>query len=196
MPKSLPEMARAETNPGSTTALETHLQEMQGQIERIDQILEACGTELERIGASRWKACSKEGRNRLKKSEGTGARHRANSLRPKRQRTTRLQRTGHSELSRDSWGKRLRQLFSVRHEGRKRQRTISYLCSRRGGVAAEAPGNSQPDVRRELLRIDGSSDRRSEVRDCRFGSLILKHSTQSATLLLSCGRCVPTRSLG
>jgi hypothetical protein len=49
MTKSLPKMARGATNPALKTAFETHLHETQGQIERIDQVVEACGIKLKRI---------------------------------------------------------------------------------------------------------------------------------------------------
>ncbi|MGF6634133.1 ferritin-like metal-binding protein YciE [Paraburkholderia sp. MM6662-R1] len=47
MTKSLPRMARAATNPGLRSAFETHLEETQGQIERIDQVVEASGIKLQ-----------------------------------------------------------------------------------------------------------------------------------------------------
>lgn len=47
--KALPRMARAAENPKLQQAFETHLEETQGQIERIDQVVEASGLKLKRV---------------------------------------------------------------------------------------------------------------------------------------------------
>lgn len=47
--KALPRLARASSNPDLAAAFELHLDETQGQIERIDQVVEALGIRLKRI---------------------------------------------------------------------------------------------------------------------------------------------------
>ncbi|WP_275545082.1 ferritin-like domain-containing protein [Pseudomonas sp. Marseille-Q0931] len=47
--KALPRMARAATNPLLADAFKAHLEETQGQIERIDQLVEASGLKLKRM---------------------------------------------------------------------------------------------------------------------------------------------------
>ncbi len=47
--KALPRMARACENPDLAAAFTTHLDETQGQIERIDQVVELCGIRLKRM---------------------------------------------------------------------------------------------------------------------------------------------------
>lgn len=47
--KALPKMARASTNPLLADAFKSHLEETQGQIERIDQIVEITGLKLKRV---------------------------------------------------------------------------------------------------------------------------------------------------
>lgn len=49
MTRSLPKMARAATDPQLAAAFERHLEETQGQIERIDRIVELTGVKLKRI---------------------------------------------------------------------------------------------------------------------------------------------------
>ena len=49
MTKSLPKMARASTNPDLRAAFEKHLEETQGQIQRIDRIVEMSGIKLKRV---------------------------------------------------------------------------------------------------------------------------------------------------
>ncbi|CAB3795419.1 Protein YciF [Paraburkholderia ultramafica] len=49
MTKSLPKMALASTNLGLRAAFEKHLEETQGQIERIDEVVEATGIKLKRV---------------------------------------------------------------------------------------------------------------------------------------------------
>ncbi|ANN68094.1 ferritin-like domain-containing protein [Bordetella bronchialis] len=47
--KALPRMARAATSPDLKAAFESHLQETQGQVERIDQIVETTELKLKRV---------------------------------------------------------------------------------------------------------------------------------------------------
>lgn len=47
--KALPRLARAATNPLLAEAFTSHLEETQGQIERIDQLVESAGLKLKRI---------------------------------------------------------------------------------------------------------------------------------------------------
>jgi ferritin-like metal-binding protein YciE len=47
--KALPKLARAATNPDLSAAFQTHLEETQGQIERIDQMVANDGLKLKRM---------------------------------------------------------------------------------------------------------------------------------------------------
>jgi ferritin-like metal-binding protein YciE len=47
--KALPRLARAATNPKLSEAFTSHLEETQGQIERIDQLVEQAGLKLKRM---------------------------------------------------------------------------------------------------------------------------------------------------
>ena len=47
--KALPRLARASTNPKLAEAFNSHLEETQGQIERIDQLVEQAGLKLKRV---------------------------------------------------------------------------------------------------------------------------------------------------
>src|SRR5690606_10520231 len=47
--KALPKMARASSNSQLSAAFEQHLEETQGQIERIDKVVEACNIKLKRM---------------------------------------------------------------------------------------------------------------------------------------------------
>lgn len=49
MTRSLPRMARAASNPDLASAFEQHLDETQGQIERIDQLVAQAGLKLKRV---------------------------------------------------------------------------------------------------------------------------------------------------
>lgn len=49
MAKALPRLARASENPDLAAAFTTHLEETQGQIERIDQVVELCEIKLKRM---------------------------------------------------------------------------------------------------------------------------------------------------
>lgn len=60
--KALPKMARAATNPDLKAAFESHLQETQGQIERIDQIVESSGLKLKRVKCMAMEGLVEEGK--------------------------------------------------------------------------------------------------------------------------------------
>jgi len=60
--KALPRMARAATNPDLATAFASHLEETQGQIERIDQVVEALGIKLKRIKCAAMEGLVEEGK--------------------------------------------------------------------------------------------------------------------------------------
>lgn len=47
--RALPRLARAATAPELRQAFETHLEETQGQVERIDQVVETLGVRLKRV---------------------------------------------------------------------------------------------------------------------------------------------------
>jgi ferritin-like metal-binding protein YciE len=69
MTKSLPKMARASTNPGLRSAFETHLEETQGQIERIDQVVEASGIKLKRVKCVAMEGLIEEGQEQIDEIE-------------------------------------------------------------------------------------------------------------------------------
>ncbi|WOD17064.1 DUF892 family protein [Paraburkholderia kirstenboschensis] len=69
MTKSLPKMARAATSPGLRSAFETHLEETQGQIERIDQVVEASGIKLKRIKCVAMEGLVEEGQEQIAEIE-------------------------------------------------------------------------------------------------------------------------------
>lgn len=60
--KALPRLARAAENPALATAFETHLEETQGQIERIDQVVEVLGIRLKRIKCAAMEGLVEEGK--------------------------------------------------------------------------------------------------------------------------------------
>ncbi|MGF6709133.1 ferritin-like metal-binding protein YciE [Luteibacter sp. W1I16] len=60
--KALPRLARAATAPELKQAFETHLEETQGQVERIDQIVEALGIRLKRIKCAAMEGLVEEGK--------------------------------------------------------------------------------------------------------------------------------------
>lgn len=60
--KALPRLARAADNPALATAFETHLEETQGQIERIDQVVEVLGIRLKRIKCAAMEGLVEEGK--------------------------------------------------------------------------------------------------------------------------------------
>jgi ferritin-like metal-binding protein YciE len=69
MTKSLPKMARASTNPSLKAAFETHLEETQGQIERIDKIVESSGIKLKRIKCVAMEGLNEEGQEQIDEIE-------------------------------------------------------------------------------------------------------------------------------
>ncbi|HYG08200.1 MAG TPA: ferritin-like domain-containing protein [Stenotrophomonas sp.] len=60
--KALPRLARAATNPDLAAAFELHLEETQGQIERIDQVVEVLGIRLKRIKCAAMEGLVEEGK--------------------------------------------------------------------------------------------------------------------------------------
>jgi ferritin-like metal-binding protein YciE len=60
--KALPKLARAATNPELSAAFRTHLEETEGQIERIDQIVEKMGLRLKRIKCAAMEGLVEEGK--------------------------------------------------------------------------------------------------------------------------------------
>jgi len=60
--KALPRLARAAANPDLSMAFETHLEETQGQIERIDQVVELLGIRLKRIKCAAMEGLVEEGK--------------------------------------------------------------------------------------------------------------------------------------
>ena len=60
--KALPRLARAAENPELTAAFETHLEETQGQIERIDRVVELLGIRLKRIKCAAMEGLVEEGK--------------------------------------------------------------------------------------------------------------------------------------
>jgi ferritin-like metal-binding protein YciE len=68
MTKSLPKMARASTSPRLRAAFEKHLEETQGQIQRIDQIVEA-GIRLKRVKCVAMEGLVEEGQEQIEEME-------------------------------------------------------------------------------------------------------------------------------
>ncbi len=60
--KALPKMARAATNPKLSEAFQVHLEETQGQIERIDQIVETTEIRLKRMKCAAMEGLVEEGK--------------------------------------------------------------------------------------------------------------------------------------
>ncbi|MFA9438633.1 ferritin-like domain-containing protein [Uliginosibacterium sp. sgz301328] len=60
--KALPKMARAASNPDLVAAFESHLTETQGQVERIDQFVEAAGLKLKRVKCMAMEGLVEEGK--------------------------------------------------------------------------------------------------------------------------------------
>jgi ferritin-like metal-binding protein YciE len=69
MTKSLPKMARASTNPDLKAAFERHLEETHGQVQRIDQIVEATGVKLKRIKCVAMEGLIEEGQEEIDEIE-------------------------------------------------------------------------------------------------------------------------------
>lgn len=60
--KALPKLARAATNPALRAAFEAHLEETQGQVERIDRIVEKLDLRLKRIKCAAMEGLVEEGK--------------------------------------------------------------------------------------------------------------------------------------
>jgi ferritin-like metal-binding protein YciE len=69
MTRSLPQMARAATNEELSAAFMTHLEETQGQIERIDQLTESAGIRLKRVKCVAMEGLVEEGREEIEEIE-------------------------------------------------------------------------------------------------------------------------------
>ena len=67
--KALPKLARAADAPELKQAFETHLEETQGQVERIDQIVEALGIRLKRIKCAAMEGLVEEGKEVIEEIE-------------------------------------------------------------------------------------------------------------------------------
>jgi ferritin-like metal-binding protein YciE len=67
--KALPQLARASTNPELRQAFEMHLEETNGQIERIDQIVESSRIKLKRIKCVAMEGLVEEGREQIEEIE-------------------------------------------------------------------------------------------------------------------------------
>lgn len=67
--KALPRMARASTNPLLKEAFESHLEETQGQIERIDQLVEQGEFKLKRMKCAAMEGLVEEGKELLDEIE-------------------------------------------------------------------------------------------------------------------------------
>lgn len=60
--RALPKMARASTNPLLSQAFQAHLEETQGQIERIDKVVEITGFKLKRMKCVAMEGLIEEGK--------------------------------------------------------------------------------------------------------------------------------------
>jgi ferritin-like metal-binding protein YciE len=67
--KALPQFARASTNPELRQAFVIHLEETNGQIERIDQIVESSGVKLKRIKCVAMEGLVEECREQIEEIE-------------------------------------------------------------------------------------------------------------------------------
>jgi ferritin-like metal-binding protein YciE len=67
--KALPKMARAATNPELKAAFEAHLVETQGQVERIDQVVEKTDLRLKRMKCMAMEGLVEEGREIIEEIE-------------------------------------------------------------------------------------------------------------------------------
>lgn len=67
--KALPRLARAATDPKLREAFELHLEETQGQIERIDQIVEKSELKLKRIKCAAMEGLVEEGKEVIEEIE-------------------------------------------------------------------------------------------------------------------------------
>jgi ferritin-like metal-binding protein YciE len=69
MTKSLPQLARAATNEELSAAFKTHLEETQGQIDRIDRLVEGAGIRLKRVKCVAMEGLVEEGREQIEEIE-------------------------------------------------------------------------------------------------------------------------------
>ena len=67
--KALPRLARASANPSLAEAFNSHLEETQGQIERIDQIVELLDLKLKRIKCAAMEGLVEEGKEVIESVE-------------------------------------------------------------------------------------------------------------------------------
>lgn len=67
--KALPRLARASTNPQLADAFRTHLEETNGQIERIDQVVKLIGIKLKRIKCEAMEGLVEEGKSVIEEVE-------------------------------------------------------------------------------------------------------------------------------
>jgi len=67
--KALPRLARAATSEELSAAFMTHLDETQGQIERIDQLVEGSGIRLKRVKCVAMEGLVEEGREQIDEIE-------------------------------------------------------------------------------------------------------------------------------
>lgn len=67
--KALPKMARAATNPALKEIFTSHLEETKGQVERIDQVVEASGLKLKRIKCAAMEGLVEEGQETIEEVE-------------------------------------------------------------------------------------------------------------------------------
>ncbi|KDR37632.1 ferritin-like domain-containing protein [Caballeronia glathei] len=67
--KALPKLARAATNPELAAAFEKHLEETQGQIERIDRVVESAEIKLKRVKCVAMEGLVEEGQEQIEEIE-------------------------------------------------------------------------------------------------------------------------------
>lgn len=67
--KSLPKMARAATSPALKEIFTSHLEETRGQVERIDQVVEASGLKLKRIKCAAMEGLVEEAQETIEEVE-------------------------------------------------------------------------------------------------------------------------------
>jgi ferritin-like metal-binding protein YciE len=67
--KALPRLARASSSPDLADAFESHLEETQGQVERIDQIVEILGIKLKRMKCAAMEGLVEEGKEVIEEIE-------------------------------------------------------------------------------------------------------------------------------
>lgn len=69
MTKALPKLAKASSNPDLAAGFTQHLEETQGQIERIDQIVELTGIKLQRVKCLAMEGLVEEGQETIDEIE-------------------------------------------------------------------------------------------------------------------------------